>query len=96
MHDSPHNPNPSPESDPAPVNPDVAYLRDAKLDLAAPCEARLAAILNVARYHGVEMNLETLRLRRGEKVPNPPELIAWAQEAGLWARGVHVNFRQLL
>ena len=96
MHDSPHNPNPSPASDPASVNPDVAYLRDAKLDLAAPCEARLAAILNVARYHGVEMNLETLRLRRGEKAPNPPELIAWVQEAGLWARGVHMNFRQLL
>ena len=74
----------------------MSYLRDAQLGLRPQCEARLAALLNVARYHGVEMNLEALRLKPGEQAPNPPELIAWLQEASLWARGVHMNFRQLV
>ncbi|MDD2704309.1 MAG: peptidase domain-containing ABC transporter [Acidocella sp.] len=51
--------------------------------------------MNVARYHGVEMNPETLRLRPEDPSPTPPMLIDWLREAGLWARGVPMNFRQL-
>ncbi len=96
MNDTPRNPGYGPAGDRAAANPDIAALHDARLDLAPQSEARLAAILSVARYHGVEMDLEALRLRPGDLAPNPPELVAWLQEAGLWARGVHLNFRQLL
>ncbi len=96
MNDTSHNPGYGPEENQTPVNPDIAALNDANLGLTPQSEGRLAAILNVARYHGVEMDLEALRLRPGESAPNPPELIAWLHEAGLWARGVHMHFRQLL
>ncbi|WP_298263930.1 peptidase domain-containing ABC transporter [Acidocella sp.] len=49
-----------------------------------------------ARYHGVEMNIESLRLRPDEPAPSPPVLVEWLREAGLWARGVPMNFRQLM
>lgn len=78
------------------VNPDIANLRDAHLDLSQQSEARLAALINVARYHGVELDLDVLKLRPGDQAPNPPELVSWAQEAGLWARGVHLTYRQLV
>ena len=96
MNDSPHNPELDFAADQAAANPDIASLRDAQLDLRPQCEARLAALLNVARYHGVEMNLETLRLHKRDQLPSPAELITWLQEASLWARGVHMNFRQLI
>ena len=96
MSDSSHNPELGLASEEASANPDVSSLRDLQLNLRPQCEARLAAVLNVARYHGVELSLETLRLRAGDHAPNPPELIAWLQEAGLWSRGVHLNVRQLL
>ncbi len=96
MNDTPHNPGYGPDENRPPANPDIAALNDAHLNLTPQSEARLAAILNVARYHGVEINLEALRLRPEDPAPKPPELIAWLHEAGLWARGVHMNFRQLL
>lgn len=96
MNDTTHNPGYGPAERPPAANPDVAALQDARLDLAPQSEARLAAILNVARYHGIEMDVEALRLRSGDPAPNPPELIAWLREAGLWARGVQMNFRQLI
>ena len=96
MNDSPHNPDSGLDADQISTNPDVAYLRNAQLGLKPQCEARMAALLNVARYHGVEMNLDALRIRPGDPAPNPPELVAWLKEAGLWARGVHMNYRQLV
>ncbi|WP_298216718.1 peptidase domain-containing ABC transporter [Acidocella sp.] len=96
MNDAPRDPAYGPEEFEEPVSPDVAALRDANIMLPPQGEARLASILNVARYHGVEMDLEALRLRSAREAPPPPELIAWLQEAGLWARGVHMNFRQIL
>ncbi|MGE4483025.1 peptidase domain-containing ABC transporter [Acidocella sp.] len=96
MNDTPRNPGPDSAEYQGALNPDVAALHDARLDLSPQSEARLAAILNVARYHGMEMDLEALRLRSGDAAPSPPELVEWLREAGLWARGVHMNFRQLL
>ncbi|WP_298222933.1 peptidase domain-containing ABC transporter [Acidocella sp.] len=96
MTDSPHNPTPDAAAQQASGNPDLAYVRDANLHLRPQCEARLAALINVARYHGVEMNLEALRLRPGDQAPNPPELLSWLREAGLWARGLQMNYRQLI
>ena len=49
-----------------------------------------------ARYHGVDLNVESLRLRPDEPAPSPPVLVEWLRDAGLWARGVPMNFRQLM
>jgi HlyB family type I secretion system ABC transporter len=82
--------------DPTDTNPDVAALNDAQIQGSTQMKSRLAAILNAARYHGMEMDLSTLRLNKAEESPSPPVLVDWLREAGLWARGAHLNFRQLL
>jgi ABC-type bacteriocin/lantibiotic exporter with double-glycine peptidase domain len=87
MNDTPQTPRPQP-----------AYeaRRDDDPVAAAALPARLAAVLQVARYHGVELDPDTLPLGDGGAAPAPPVLIAWLQDSGLWARGVAMNFRQLL
>src|ERR1700735_3838650 len=64
-----------------------------ELDEAA---ARIAAVVQVARYHGVELDPETLRLAENTAVPSPATLVEWLKEAGLWARGTRITFRHLL
>jgi HlyB family type I secretion system ABC transporter len=61
-----------------------------------PVPARLAAAISVARYHGVELDPQTVKLHDDEPAPSPPVLVAWLREAGLWARGVKLSFRQLM
>lgn len=78
------------------ANPDVAALNDALKGADTLAQARLAAVMFAARYHGVEMNPESLRLRPDEPAPSPPVLVEWLREAGLWVRGVPMNFRQLM
>jgi ABC-type bacteriocin/lantibiotic exporter with double-glycine peptidase domain len=78
------------------ANPDIAALNDASIGADPLAEARLAAVMFAARYHGVEMNPESLRLRPDEPAPSPPVLVEWLREAGLWVRGVPMNFRQLM
>lgn len=77
-------------------NPDVATLHEAHLHLPLVSEARLAAILNATRYHGVEMDVDALNIRSGQDAPQPAVLIQWVRESGLWARAITMNFRQLL
>ena len=84
-----------PGGDPG-ANPEVAALNDAGIGADAQTQARLAAVMFAARYHGVEMDLEVLRLRPDEPAPSPPVLVEWLREAGLWVRGVPMNFRQLM
>jgi HlyB family type I secretion system ABC transporter len=96
MNDSPPNPGPEYPGRQNAANPDMAALNDGSIDASPQAQTRLAAVMNVARYHGVEMNLESLRLRPDEPAPSPPVLIEWLREAGLWVRGVPMNFRQLL
>lgn len=78
------------------ANPDVAILEALALRISTGARSRLAAALNVARYHGVELNPESLRLRADESAPSPPVIIEWLREAGLWARGLPMSFHQLL
>ncbi|WP_284258159.1 peptidase domain-containing ABC transporter [Acidocella aquatica] len=52
--------------------------------------------MNVARYHGVELNPENLRLQTDDAAPSPLVLLDWLKDAGLWARGVPMTFRQLM
>jgi ABC-type bacteriocin/lantibiotic exporter with double-glycine peptidase domain len=96
MNDTPHNPGPGDAAGQSAANPDIAALNDSGIAVNAQMQARLAAVMYTARYHGVEMNLEALRLRPDEPAPSPAVLVEWLREAGLWARGVPMNFRQLM
>ena len=96
MNDTPRNPGSGETSGQSAANPDIAALNDAGIATSPQIQARLAAIMFTARYHGVEMNIESLRLRPDEPAPSPPVLVEGLREAGLWARGVPMNFRQLM
>ncbi len=98
MDDMPRNPGHGPAADPGrPTdNADIAALDAASIGGSGPLKTRLAAVMNVARYHGVDLDPAALRLDAREEAPSPPVLIEWLRESGLWARGVHTNFRQLL
>jgi HlyB family type I secretion system ABC transporter len=96
MNDTPRNPGSGSSAGQSAANPDIAALNDASIGAGPMVQSRLAAVMNVARYHGVTMNPESLRLRPDEPAPSPPVLIEWLKEAGLWARGVPMTFRQLM
>jgi ABC-type bacteriocin/lantibiotic exporter with double-glycine peptidase domain len=96
MNDTPHTPGPGETSGQSAANPDVAALNDAGIGTSPQMQARLASVMFTARYHGVDLNVESLRLRPDEPAPSPPVLVEWLREAGLWARGIPLNFRQLL
>lgn len=96
MNDSPQTSIPDPDDLNSAENPDIATLHAAHLHLPQTSEARLAAILNVTRYHGVEMDIDALNLRSGQHAPPPAELMMWIRESGLWARATTMNFRQLI
>jgi HlyB family type I secretion system ABC transporter len=92
MNDTSQNPGANMDS----LNEDVAALNAASIGGSGPLQARLAAVMGVARYHGVELDPHAIRLDSGEESPSPPVLIEWLKESGLWARGIHTTFRQLL
>ena len=71
---------------------DKAREPDDKLDAA---QARLAALVAVARYHGVDLDRASFRAPPGE-VPSPAALVAWARENGLWAKATRLRWRQLM
>jgi HlyB family type I secretion system ABC transporter len=96
MNDTPRSPGTGSPSGQSAANPDIAALNDASIGVSPMVQARLAAVMNVARYHGMELNPESLRLRPDEPAPSPPTLIEWLKEAGLWARGIPMTFRQLM
>jgi HlyB family type I secretion system ABC transporter len=80
-----------------PEDEDVASLSAASIGGGSgPLQARLAAVIAVARYHGVDLDPQSVRLKADEDAPSPPVLVEWLRESGLWARGAHVTFRQLL
>jgi len=79
------------------ANSDIAALNAASVGGGSgPLQARLAAVMAVARYHGVELDPASIRLDVTEDSPSPPVLIEWLRESGLWARGIHTTFRQLM
>ncbi len=87
---------PGPNAFAAEWNEDVAALNAASLgEGGGALSARLAAVISVARYHGVELDPQGIR-PESEEAPAPPVLLAWMREAGLWAKGATLQFRQLL
>ncbi len=64
-------------------------------DDTAP-NARLAAAICVARYHGIDPDPRGIKLDAREAAPTSPMLVEWFRASGLWARSVRLTFRQLL
>jgi HlyB family type I secretion system ABC transporter len=96
MNHSPPNPGLRAVSDPGEVPPGMTARQEDGGKAATVAQARLTAAIQVARYHGVELTAESLRVPPGQAAPSPPVLVEWLREAGLWARGVPMTFRQLM
>lgn len=61
-----------------------------------PIHPRLLALIAVARYYGIELDPGEFALGRGEKAPTAASLSAWAQNAGMWSRGLRMRWRNLM
>ena len=57
---------------------------------------RLRAIIEVGRYHGVELDPADFRLAEGVVAPSAAALSQWAQGAGMWSRALRIGWRHLL
>jgi subfamily B ATP-binding cassette protein HlyB/CyaB len=57
--------------------------------------SRLQAMIQAARYHGIELDAHEFR-RSSEAAPSAAELSLWAQNAGMWSRAVRTRWRHLL
>jgi ATP-binding cassette subfamily B protein len=64
--------------------------------LEGAVQARFQAVMQVARYHGVELELAEFKLATGEQLPSAASLSVWAQNAGLWSKAVRIQWRELL
>lgn len=64
-------------------------------DNVAP-NVRLAAAICIARYHGIDPDPRESRLDALGTAPSSPVLVEWFRASGLWARSVHLTFRQLM
>jgi ABC-type bacteriocin/lantibiotic exporter with double-glycine peptidase domain len=95
MSDTPRSSGPG-ANDQIPLNPEMAILEDAQVNASPELKSRLAAVLFMARYHGVELDPAILRIRPDEPGPNPAELVQWIKDAGLWCRATPISFRHLL
>jgi ATP-binding cassette, subfamily B, bacterial HlyB/CyaB len=61
-----------------------------------PIHSRLQAMIQAARYQGVELDANEFRQTPGEAVPSAAALSLWAQNAGMWSRAVRIRWRHLL
>jgi hypothetical protein len=61
-----------------------------------PLHVRLAGATNIARYHGVDPDPHAVRLDATEIAPSARVLVEWLRQSGLWAKGAHLTFRQLM
>jgi len=57
---------------------------------------RLQALIAAARYYGIELDPGEYSAAAGETAPSAAALSAWAQDAGMWARAVRLQWKQLL
>ena len=81
----------SPQTPSRPNGPESSY-RAGGADLAS---ARVKAVVQAARYQGVELDPNEFRRSPGEDVVSAAALSTWAQGAGLWARAVRIGWRHL-
>ncbi|AZO02024.1 MULTISPECIES: peptidase domain-containing ABC transporter [unclassified Mesorhizobium] len=95
------------EAQPVPIRADVKADRDGGIESAAKripggppafdgIGPRLKAMLQVARYHGVELDPNEFRATSAASVPNASDLSQWAQNAGMWSRALRIRWSHLL
>jgi len=60
-----------------------------------PINGRLHAMIQAARYHGVELDVNEFR-QASEAAPSAAALSLWAQNAGMWSKAVRIRWRHLL
>lgn len=87
------------------VQPLLEHIREIyeKRDRAPPADStgqqfqsRLQAMMQAARYHGIELDAHEFRHDSGETAPSAAALSLWAENAGLWSRAVRLHWRHLL
>jgi ATP-binding cassette subfamily B protein len=61
----------------------------------APVHPRVQAVVQAARYQGIELDPNDFRHSPGE-VPSAAALSLWAHDVGMWARAVRLRWRHLL
>ncbi len=62
----------------------------------APIHPRLLAMMNAARYYGMELDPHDFRAGPDETVPSAAALSTWAQGAGMWSRALRLRWRHLM
>jgi subfamily B ATP-binding cassette protein HlyB/CyaB len=69
---------------------------DAEAPGGGEVHPRMLAMIQAARYHGIELDPGELR-RSGDAIaPSAAALSLWAQNAGMWARAVRIRWRNLV
>src|SRR5689334_17343182 len=53
---------------------------------------RIKAMLQVARYHGVELDPNEFRATSEGSFPTASDLSQWAQDAGMWSRALRIRW----
>jgi subfamily B ATP-binding cassette protein HlyB/CyaB len=61
-----------------------------------PLPSALLAMIQAGRHHGVELDPEEFPRTPNETAPSAASLSLWAQNTGIWARAVRLNWRHLL
>ncbi|MEW6453337.1 MAG: peptidase domain-containing ABC transporter [Pseudomonadota bacterium] len=61
-----------------------------------PVHGRLQAMIQAARYHGIELDVQEFQHSGGETVPSAAALALWAENAGMWSRAMRIRWRHLL
>jgi ATP-binding cassette subfamily B protein len=60
-----------------------------------PLKVRLSAVIAAARFHGVELDAEDIRISAGE-TPPPAVLVEWVRATGMWARATRLKWSHLV
>src|SRR5579862_2888049 len=61
-----------------------------------PLPSALLAMIQAGRHHGVELDPEEFPRTPNETAPSAAALSLWAQNTGIWARAVSLNWKHLL
>lgn len=58
-------------------------------------QLRVKAVLLVARYHGVELDPDGLRVDSTVAPPTASDLARWLEDSGIWVRAARMNWSQI-
>lgn len=82
--------------------PDSAIIEEPIKGSASPDDVdvdlhpRLRALIQAARYYGVELDPAECHSPQSGEAPSASMLSQWAQDAGMWARAVRITWRHLI